>query len=148
MEDSFDDNNALTNVQEFENLMRKCNKELQIAYSEEYDEAKAVKTAALFLSTRLKLIEFIKSVEVRARHLKTEVKRISAEKYNHYKHNSDKKITDAGAEHLVAQDQDVITAEQEAIEAEAELNNYKYLLSILNDGHVFFRNIGKRSAWE
>jgi len=139
-----------TNSENLEDLILLCLNELKVAHETKYEEDKAVRTAALFLKAQLLLSNFIKDVDLRAKQMKREVKRIEGEKYFHYRDNSElsKKLTEVALGHLINKDGDVISAAIQTSEAEAEAKRLDYIYGILKDGHVFFRNIGKsKSPW-
>lgn len=134
----------LTNEQDVEQLITECLSETEVARREKYDGEKAERTAALFLSAQLKLSYFIEDIELGSKLAKNEVSRVEAEKYFHYKSDTDKKLTEVALTQLVAKDPDVILVKKECAEAEARYKKWNYVLSVLKDSHIFFRTIGKK----
>lgn len=138
-----------TNKEEFEELVEKCFTELSNASREKYDTDKAILTAAMFLAAQMKLAFFIEDIELNARHLKNEIERIEAEKYFDAKLAAiDGKKTEGFLTQSVAKDVDVNSIKKEAVAAEAQLNKYKYLMTTLLNGHLFFRTMAKNKDWE
>lgn len=139
-----------TNKEEFEDLVEKCYLELSLAYKETYSPEKAEKTAAMFLAAQMQLAFFITSIERDAKFSKAEIERIGAEKYFEVKDNSisEKKITEATLQNMVAKNEEVIKAKKLNCEIEAELKKYGYIMSSLKDGHHYFKMIAKaNSEW-
>lgn len=139
------DNGQLTKAQEVELLVSKCLKASHEAHEGKYDTDKAQNTAAMFLSAEIKLTFFIGDIELRAKHCKNEIERIEAEKYQQIKVNATGKITEVALEKAIARDVEVIQAKQQCAEAESEAKKWNYLLGVLKDGHIYFRNLGKAS---
>lgn len=139
-----------TNSENLEDLISLCLDELKAAHESKYDEEKAVRTAALFLKAQILLSNFIRDIDLRAKQMKREVKRIEGEKYFYYRDQgeSSKKLTEVALGHLISKDNDVIATAAQTSEAEAEAKRLDYIYGILKDGHVFFRNIGKgKNPW-
>lgn len=138
-----------TNSEELESVIILCLNELKLAHETRYEDEKAIKTAALFLKAQFLLANFIKDVELRAKQMKREVKRVEGEKYFYYKDlEPGKKMTEVALGHLINRDVDVIGSSSITSEAEAEAKRLEYIFGTLKDGHVFFRNIGKgKSPW-
>lgn len=140
-----DDTAALTKAEEVEQLVKECLDASQEAHTGKFDTDKAQNTAAKFLTSEIKLTFFIGDIELRAKHSKNEIERIEAEKYQNLKANTTAKMTEVALENAIARDTDVIQAKRECAEAEAEAKKWNYLLGVLKDGHIFFRNLGKAS---
>jgi len=133
-----------------DNLIDKCMSEIEKAAEEKLDPDNAEKVAALFLYVQLKLANLIEQVELKAKQAKNEVSRVESEKYFECKNSSaasDKKITEATLTNYVLKDADVTQSKKDAAELESELKKWNYIINILKDGHVFFRNLSKK-AWQ
>jgi len=126
-----------------------CLGEMTKASLEKYDSDKADRTAALFLVAQMKLSALIEDVEMKARHSKNEITRIEGEKYFEFKtSNSDKKITENMMTSHLSKDEDIVSAKTEHAKNEANLKKWNYILDVLKNGHVYFRNIGKTKSWQ
>lgn len=130
----------LNQVQE---LIEKCLLEASAASDDKYDTDKAERTAAMFLQAEMRLALFISDAELRAKHAKNEVERIEAEQYFEIKTASAGKTTEGFMDKSVAKADLVVQAKREQAEAEAEVRKWNYLLGVLKDGHIFFRNVGR-----
>jgi hypothetical protein len=131
-----------------ESLVESCFVEMQSASRAKYDVDHADRTAALFLTAQMKLSFLIEEVEMKARNAKNEIERVEGEKYFEYKvANSDKKITENMITSYVAKESEVVRVKTECAQLEATLKKWNYVLNVLNNGHVFFRNIAKNKTW-
>lgn len=129
-------------------IIENCFNEMQEASRSKYDVEKADKTAALFLVAQMKLSFFIEDVEMKAKSAKNEITRIEGEKYFEYKTaNADKKITENMLASYVAKESDIVNARKEFALQEANLKKWNYLLAVLKDGHIYFRNLTKNKTW-
>lgn len=136
-----------SNADAVEALIEKLLAELNAAYVAPYDPDKAERTAAAFLTAQFELARFISSVEVRARNLKRDVERVSAETYYKYKDSAtDRKLTEVAINQLVSKDPAVLDAKSEHNEADAETKKWNLVFGILRDGHYFFRNVAKHKG--
>ena len=134
------------NKQEVEDLISRCYDELSLASREKYDADKAERTAAMFLAALMQLAYVVEEVEGFSRHSKTEIERISAERYFDCKNDAQgKKMTEVALANMVAKDIAVQEAKAKNIAAEAELKKYNYVMSTLREGHLFYRNISKQN---
>ena len=96
----------------------------------------------------MKLALYIEDIEFKTRMSKNEISRIEAEKYFEYKLlNVDKKITESALTNFVCKDKDVLEAKNLNSKLEAEHKKWIYLLNILKDSHIFFRNLAKNKSW-
>lgn len=138
-------NNKLTKAQEVEQLVTKCLQASQDAHEGKFDNDRAQNIAAIFLTAEIRLTFFIGDIELRAKHCKNEIERVEAEKYQQIKVSATGKTTEVALEKSIARDVDVIRAKQECAEAESEAKKWNYLLGVLKDGHIYFRNLGKAS---
>jgi len=136
--------------QELEELIHKCLKELESAQEAKYDQEKAERTAALFLSVQMQLADLLHDFELKSKQARRNVEVVEAEKYFFYKNaNAGSKLTEASLNHMIAKDPDVIKAEQEAALAESSLKKWGYILGTIKDGHLFYRNVAKgKNMWE
>jgi len=137
-----------------EKVIENCFEEITAASRQKYDSDQADKTAALFLSAQIKLSLSIEEIEMKAKNAKNEIARIEGEKYFEYKKTSynknsgdNKKITENMLTNYVAKDDDIVKAKLECAQAESTLKKYNYLLGVLKDGHIFFRNLSKNKTW-
>jgi len=138
----------MINYSDTEKLVEECFDEMAKASREKYDTDKADRTASLFLVAEMKLSFLIEDVEMQARNAKNEITRIEGEKYFEYKTaNTDKKITENMLTSYVAKSSDIVNAKLECAKYEATLKKWNYVLNILKDGHIYFRNIGKNKGW-
>jgi len=138
----------MTDHSDVEGLIEACLNEMKTASRAKYDTEQADRTAALFLTAQMKLSFLIEDVEMKARHAKNEIERIEGEKYFEYKvSNVDKKITENMITSYVAKEPDVVRIKTECAQYEANLKKWNYVLSVLNNGHIFFRNIAKNKTW-
>ena len=133
---------------DIESLIERCFEEMQAASRETYDADKADRTAALFLMSQLKLSFLIEDAEMISRGSKNEISRIEGEKYFEYKMtNSDKKITENMAASYISKDTDIVSSKAEHVKQEANLKKWNYVLDVLKDGHIYFRNLSKNKSW-
>jgi hypothetical protein len=133
---------------DIEDLIGECFEQMQSASREKYDSEKADKTAALFLMAELKVSLLIEDIEMKSRGAKNEISRIEGEKYFEYKtKNTDKKITENMMSSYLSKDADIISAKAEYAKHESNLKKWNYILDVLKDGHIYFRNIGKNKVW-
>lgn len=141
-----------TREQLVEEMISECVKELSSVHEGkgQYDEHRAVGTAALCLKAQFELAEYIYSADLNARQAKREVERVSAEKYHEFKEGSSsgKKLTEVALENLVLKDADVVAAKTACNELEANSKKLNYLMTTLRDAHVYWRNLAKSKAWE
>lgn len=131
-----------------ESLIEECLTEMSDASREKYDAEKADRTAALFLKTQMKLSYLIEDIEMKSKNAKNEITRIEGEKYFEYKMQNDKiKITENMLSNHVNKDNDIVNAKIDCAKYESGLKKWNYLLGILKDGHIFFRNLSKNKNW-
>lgn len=132
-----------TNASDVQELIEKCIAESQSAREGKFDTDKADRTAAMFLEAELKLALFIGEFELKAKDSKNEIERIEAEAYYQLKANTTGKLTEGALTQSIARQQDVIDAKRACAAAESDAKKWNLIFSILRDGHIFFRNIGK-----
>lgn len=121
---------------------------MQAASRDKYDSEKADRTAALLLTAQMRLAFLIEDVEMKAKHAKNEIVRIEGEKYFEGKiSGGDKKTTENMLVNYVAKSPDIVAAKTECATHEAALKKWNYVLNVLKDGHIYFRNIGKNKTW-
>lgn len=133
---------------DIETVVQECFAEMKTASREKYDADKADRTASLFLMAQMKLSFVIEEVEMKARHAKNEITRLEGIKYFEYKtSNGEKKITEKMLENHIAKEPEIIEAKLESSKQDAILRKWNYLLNVLKDGHIYFRNIGKNKTW-
>lgn len=138
----------MINYTDTESLVEECFDEMATASREKYDTDKADRTASLFLVAQMKLSFLIEEVEMQARNAKNEIVRIEGEKYFEYKTvNADKKITENMLTNYVAKSSDIVNAKMTCAKYEATLKKWNYILNILKDGHIYFRNVSKNKNW-
>lgn len=133
--------------EELEKLIEKCLAELKLAYQGDCAPERAEKNAALFLEIQLRLAGYLSNAELKAKMAKSEVERISAQKYFEYKNPTigfDRKLTEAALEHSIAKDEEICKTKEVMIKDEAEYKKWNYVINILKEGHIFYRNLGKR----
>lgn len=136
---------------DIEKLIENCFDEMSIASREKYDVDRADRTASLFLTAQMKLSFLIEDIEMKARHSKNEIARLEGEKYFEYKtstNNIDKKITENMLTNYIAKSEDIVNAKSDCAKYEATLKKWNYVLNVLKDGHIYFRNIGKNKGWQ
>lgn len=130
-----------------ENLLEKCLSELKLAHQGECPPERAEKNAALFLEMQLRLSEHVSDAELKAKMAKNEVERISAQKYFEYKNGAlgnEKKLTEAALEHAISKDEEVFKLKEEVVKNESEYKKWNYIINVLSNGHIYYRNLGKR----
>ena len=129
-----------------EKLLDKCLGELDLAYNGKCDPERAERNAALFLEMQIRLSEYLSSSELKAKMKKSEVENISGIKYFEYKAGSvgDKKPTEASLDQSIAKDADICKLKEEMFKYEAEVKKWNYVMNILSNGHIYWRNLGKR----
>ena len=132
--------------QDLEKSIEKCLAELSEVQEGFYDGDKAERTAGLFLEVQLKLCNYICQVELESKLAKNEVERISAERYFFHKSELEKRSETALKEY-VNNDDLVIKAKNDASKSESELKKWNNFLTILKEGHIYFRNIGKKERY-
>ncbi len=131
-----------------ETLIEGCFNEMQSASRVSYDTDQADRTAALFLTAQMKLSFLIEDVEMKARNAKNEIERVEGETYFEYKMSkAGEKITENMITSYVAKEANVVKVKAECAQYEANLKKWNYILNVLNNGHVFFRNIAKNKTW-
>lgn len=117
-------------------------------YQNTFDTLGAERIAALALKCRMELAEFIKDSELRFRQSKNDLKLVRAEaKYKYHKQaleEDKKKPADATLEMLVDKDEEVRDGENRVAELEVEAKKWQNLLGIVQDAHIFFRNLNKQ----
>lgn len=135
------------NQEELEKLLEKCLAELNIAYQGDCDPDRAEKNAALFLEIQLRLSAYLANAELKAKMAKNEVERLSSQKYFEYKTGSlgaEKKLTEAALEHAISKDDEIFKMKEEMVKNEAEYKKWNFILNVLSNGHIYYRNLGKR----
>lgn len=136
----------LTKGDEVQSLINECLESLKQAHERSFNTDKAVKAAASALRATFAVNDFIADADLRARHSKNEIERIEADKYRKYKETATAKITDTALNKMVDSDADVIAAKRAHAEAESEAKNWNNFYNILNNAHIFFRNLAKISG--
>jgi len=132
---------------ELEKLLDTCLSELNMAYNGKCDPSRAERNAALFLELQLRLADYVTDAELKAKASKSEIERLSSQKYFEYKSGalgSDKKMTEAALEHAISRDEEVHKMKQEMLKSEAEHKKWNYVINVLSNGHIFYRNLGKK----
>lgn len=135
------------NQEKMEKLLDKCLSELTLAYNGDCTAERAEKNAALFLEMQLRLSEYLANAELKAKMSKNEVERLSSHKYFEYKNGSlgsEKKLTEASLEHSITKDEEIFKLKEELIRHEAEYKKWNFIINVLSNGHIYFRNLGKR----
>jgi hypothetical protein len=130
-----------------EKLLDKCLAELNLAYQGECQPERAEKNAALFLEMQLRLADYLANAELKAKMAKTEVERLSSQKYFEYKSGAlgtEKKLTEAALEHAISKDEEIFKLKEDMIKSESEYKKWNFIINILSNGHIFYRNLGKR----
>jgi hypothetical protein len=126
-------------------LLEECLNELNMAYKGKCDADRAERNAALFLEMQIKLADVVSQAELNAKSQKNELERVSSSKYFEYKSGGgDKKITEASLEHSVNKDEEVCRIKSEMIKFEADYKKWQYVINILSNGHIYYRNLSKR----
>lgn len=137
-----------TRAELVEEKISKLLAELSDAHEDKYDQDKAEKTAAGFLSAQADLAFFISSVELNSRQMKRELERVTSETYFTIKNAAKVKMTEAALQQELHKHDDILKAKSAYFEAEAEVKKWNLMFGILKDGHIFFRNIGKgKNEW-
>ncbi len=124
-------------------MVAEVSSELVKVHSGKYDEKRAVRTAALALKAQFDLAEFLADVEGTAKGAKNSVKIIESTVYFDCRDASEKKISEAALQQMVAKDQRTANVESAAVEAEKTAKKWANVFNILKDAHIFFRNLGK-----
>lgn len=124
-------------------MIREVSNELHKVHTEKYDEKRAIKTAALALKAQMDLAEFLSDVEGTAKGTKNAVKTVESQVYFDYREASEKKISEAALQQMVAKDKRTIDADFLAVDAEKTAKKWANLFGTLKDAHIFFRNLGK-----
>jgi len=134
-----------------ESVIETCFSEMEAASLDKYDSDKADKTAALFLTAQMKLSFLIEEIEMKAKHAKNEITRIEGEKYFELKTGGvgekSPKITENMLASYVAKNPDIVAAKLECSKQEATLKKWNYIMNVLKDGHVYYRNLSKNKSW-
>lgn len=135
-------------IGDIEKVIEACLHETEAASIKKYDSEKADRTAALFLSAQFKLSMLVEDAEMKAKVSKNEIVRLEGDKYFEYKTtNMDKKVTENMIVNFVAKDAEIVAAKIECAKYESALKKWNYILNILRDGHVYFRNLTKNKVW-
>ena len=133
--------------EQLQTMITSCMKELEAAHEARYAPERADRTAALFLDTQLRLASYVVDIDFRTRMSKNELDRVSAEKYFELKAaaltGADKKMTEASLEHAIAKDEAVYKVKEEVARSESEQKKWANVMSIMNNGHIFFRTVSK-----
>jgi hypothetical protein len=138
----------MIDTSDIEEIIEKCFDEMQEASRSKYESDTADRTAALFLTAQMKLSLIIEDVEMKAKGAKNEITRLEGEKYFDYKtSNADKKITENMLASYVAKEPDIVRVRSEQVAFESSLKKWNYILNVLKDGHVYFRNLSKNKSW-
>lgn len=138
----------MIDTSDIEQIIERCFQEMNAASREKYDAERADRTAALCLTAQMKLSMLIEDVEMKARLAKNEITRVEGEKYFEYKSsNFEKKITENMLTAFVAKENAVVDAKKECAKYEAELKKWTYVLNVLKDGHIYYRNLSKAKSW-
>ena len=135
------------NQEELEKLLEKCLAELNLAYQGDCEPERAEKNAALFLEIQLRLSSYLSEAELKAKMAKNEVERLSSQKYFEYKSGAlgnGKKLTEAALDHAISKDDEIFKMKEEMVKKEAEYKKWNFILNVLSNGHIFYRNLGKR----
>lgn len=130
-----------------EKLLDKCLAELSAASNGDCEPENAEKNAALFLELQLRLAGFLASAEYRAKTIKNEVERLSSQKYFEFKSGalgSEKKLTEAALEHAISKDEEIFKLKEEMLKSEAEYKKWNYIINVLSNGHILYRNLSKK----
>lgn len=133
-----------------EKLLDRCLSELNLAFIGECEPDRAEKNAALFLEMQIRLADYVSSAELKAKMAKNEVERLSSQKYFEYKNgslsttDSKSKLTEAALEHAISKDDEIFTLKSEMVKSEAEYKKWNYIIGVLSNGHIFYRNLSKR----
>jgi len=133
--------------QELEQLLDKCLAELKLAHQGECSIERAERNAALFLEMQIRLSDYLASAELKARSAKTEMERLSSQKYFEYKSGAlggEKKMTEAALEHAVNKDEEIFKLKEEVLKYEAEHKKWNYILNILSNGHIMYRGMSRK----
>lgn len=133
--------------EELEKLLEKCLAELNLAYQGDCEPERAEKNAALFLEIQLRLSSYLSEAELKAKMAKNEVERLSSQKYFEYKSGAlgnEKKLTEAALDHAISKDDEIFKMKEEMVKKEAEYKKWNFILNVLSNGHIFYRNLGKR----
>jgi len=129
-----------------QDMIGQCLKALAEAHEGKYPAEKAERTAALFLDVQMRLTDVVASFEFKKQMAKNELERLSGEKYFLFKNSSsDKKITEAALDHSLAKDEDVFKVKQSLAEADKEQKKWQNVMTIMSNGHIYFRNLGKNN---
>lgn len=138
----------MIDLSDVESLVENCFNELQEASRDKYDTDKADRTAALFLMAQMKLSFLIEDTEMKAKNAKNEIIRIEGEKYFEYKMaNADKKVTENMITNFVAKEPDIVLARRECAAQEATLKKWNYVMTVISNGHIYYRNLSKNKTW-
>jgi hypothetical protein len=136
---------------DIESVIEGCFSEMEAASRDKYDSDKADRTAALFLTAQMKLSFLIEEIEMKAKQSKNEITRIEGEKYFEFKTGGAgekaPKITENMLTSYVAKDPDIVAAKLECSKQEATLKKWNYISNVLQNSHIYFRNIGKNKGW-
>jgi hypothetical protein len=136
-------------IKEVSELIEKGLVELQKAQTEKYDIDRADKTASLFLIIQVKMANLLEDLELKAKHSKNMITSIEADVYYKIKsENTSGKITEGALTSLIAKDEKVREAKEQAAKDEANLKKYNYLSNTIKDGHHYFKSLAKKGQWE
>lgn len=146
--------------EQLEEMLGKCLSELKLAADGKCNGDRADKNAALFLEVQINLSDYVSTAELKVKMAKNELERLSGQKYFEYKNGlpatipADKnrtgsiiafgKMTEAGLEQALCQDKEIAELKGEISKAEAEHKKWNYLLSTLSNGHIYYRNLGRK----
>lgn len=137
--------------EQLEEMLGKCLSELKLAADGKCNGDRADKNAALFLEVQINLSDYVSTAELKAKLAKNELERLSGQKYFEYKggtvaigEKGAGKLTEAALEQALCQDKEIAELKGEISKAEAEHKKWNYLLSTLSNGHIYYRNLGRK----
>lgn len=137
-----------TREEELEQKITDLNNELRAVYEDKYEQDRAERTAAGFLSAQMDLAYFISSAELHSKQMKSELEFVSADAYFQLKSKATGKVTEASLQQELHKHPDVVKARENLNKAESEIKKWNLLFSSLKEGHIFFRGIGKgKNEW-
>lgn len=130
-------------------MIDNCLEELRCAHQGECQSDRAERTAALFLEVQIQLADYLSQVELKAKGTKNEVERLSSQKYFEFKTDGmtgGQKLSEAALEHSISKDDAICSLKDKLIRAEAEGKKWNYVITMLSNGHIYFRNLSKRES--
>lgn len=135
-----------TKQQKVEKLVLVVKTQLVRVRSSNFDTSKCSEVAALALEAMMEMADFFTEAESNARTAKLMSEYIENETANTYVKQavgSEKRMTETALKRLSSSAGEVKDAKIQAINLDKDFKKWKCIFEILQDAHIFFRNLGR-----